>query len=240
MEEIIQNPKSKRQKMGDKQLNQDLLDQCPGSGQKSRRNAQLNPHAKKLDDLYKQIGDIWTPVKGYDLFIYHYRKMHKHKPVSNPWRLNLGKLTMPIVFVNVQLPIVFVNVQLLKLFEKKYNPKTCLIELDDESGFFPIKRYYIATVYQLDSSLDNKFRIRDLLTEYRNMSNDYKRWKLPLHRPRDENNKLRVFSRVEDPPYSIELFEDYFKSTYYSVCQILGVEASMFMEIVPMVLTTDI
>lgn len=101
MEETPEKPKAKKQKTEMRPLNQDLIEQCPNSGPKSRRVAQLNPLVEKLEDKHKNLGDVWTPQRGYDLFIYHCKKKYTHRLVLNPWNMNLGKLVVPNVFVNV-------------------------------------------------------------------------------------------------------------------------------------------
>lgn len=87
MEGTLETPKAKRQKIEMRPLNQDLIEQCPNFGSRSKRTTQLNPVAKKLEDKQRNLGDVWTPQRGYDMFIYHYRKKYTHKPVSNPWRM---------------------------------------------------------------------------------------------------------------------------------------------------------
>lgn len=118
--------KSKKQKIKTEQnveveqrkLHQDLLDQLRGSRAKSRRTTQLRPDAEKLEDKQKDLGDIWTTIRRYELFIFHYNSRIGHEPVCNPWKLNLGKLVVSNVFVNTDL---------MKLLVKHYNPKLKVI-----------------------------------------------------------------------------------------------------------------
>lgn len=71
-------PKGKKQKIEiehegtERRLNQDLIDQLPGSGPKARRSAQLREEIDKLDDKCKLIGDVGTSIRGYELFSFHY------------------------------------------------------------------------------------------------------------------------------------------------------------------------
>lgn len=48
------------------------------------------------------------------------------------------------------------------------------------------------------------------------MDTSYKRWKFPLHKQQEEGNQLKKFSHNEHPPFEEELFEQYFKYTYYT------------------------
>lgn len=164
------------------------------------------------------------------MFIYHYRKKYKYSPVSNPWNLNFGKLVMPNVFVNIEL---------IRALEKNYNPKTRVIHWHNGSQFMIITRDYIFMVFQLDASLEMKLRLRELL-EYCSMDTSYKRWKLPLHRPKGLGKQPMRFASNEKPPFFVELFEEYYQNTYYSAGQVLGIEASANVTIAPMVLVIDI
>jgi len=67
-----------------RKLNQDLVDQLPGSKPKARRIAQLRANVEKLEDKYKYVGNIWTPIRGYELFMFHYHIRHRMELVCNP------------------------------------------------------------------------------------------------------------------------------------------------------------
>lgn len=109
--------KGKKQKTGetspktkdeDRKLNQDLLDQVSGSTPKPKRYAKW-----KLEDNYIDVGDLYTTIRGYELFLFHYHRREKPKPICNPWQLGVGKLVVPNVFVNIDL---------LELLELNFNP----------------------------------------------------------------------------------------------------------------------
>lgn len=76
--------KPKKQKKEGKYLKQDLIDQFPESGPKYKRVAQLKTNVEKLGDRFEDLGDIWTPIRGYELFLYHYKKRNREEPISNP------------------------------------------------------------------------------------------------------------------------------------------------------------
>lgn len=97
----------------ERRLCQDLIDQLLGSVLKSRRSIQLDPSANRFEDIYQDIGDVWTNIQGYELFLFHYSRRTRHEPMCNPWKLNLGKIVVPNVFVNMDL---------FKLLAKHYNP----------------------------------------------------------------------------------------------------------------------
>lgn len=71
------------------------------------------------------------------------------------------------------------------------------------------------------------------------MDTIYKGWRLPLHKPKRDGNSVPLEDN-DKPPFHIDLFEPYIKYTYFSMCQVLGMEAPEYMSIVPMVIATDV
>lgn len=61
------------------------------------------PPKDQLEDKYKEVGDIWTAIRGHKLFLYHYLRQNKEMPLSNPWTTNLGRLVVPNVFSEYQI-----------------------------------------------------------------------------------------------------------------------------------------
>lgn len=79
----------------------------------------------------------------------------------------------------------------------------------------------------------------DLEKEFSRMDIIYKGWRLPIHSVK-QGNKPIPLQDSEGPPYHVDLFEPYVKYTYFSVCQVLGMDALEYMSIVPMIITADI
>ena len=79
-------------------------------GPKSRRSkfASLD----KIEDKYIEVGDIRTRTRGCELFLYHYVRRNHKAPICHPWEMNLGKLSLANVLINVEL---------LKVIISKYN-----------------------------------------------------------------------------------------------------------------------
>lgn len=48
-----------------------------------------------------------------------------------------------------------------------------------------------------------------------------------------------IFDENEEPLYDVDLFEEYFKYTYYSICQIMGIQTNPLMDVVHMILAMD-
>lgn len=162
MEENVEKPKERKQKTEKRKLNQDLIDQCLGSRPRPRRSVQ----ASKLLDKHRGLGDVRTPHQGYELFMYHYRKQFRFEPVCNPWRLNLGRLAVPNVFINIEL---------VKALASQYNSKKRTIQSPNGADMLVISQDLISNVFQLEGPMNFPFTIRDFLTEYHCMDTSYKR-----------------------------------------------------------------
>lgn len=99
-------------KKSGRKLNQDMIDQMGSPGARSHRAKTNLPIREQLEDIYKGIGDIFTILRGHELFLFHYFRRDEPMPISNPWKTGLGKLVVPNVFVNIDL---------LKLLVRNYN-----------------------------------------------------------------------------------------------------------------------
>lgn len=111
----VKSPESKEKKTKTKdappvrRLNQDMIQQMQAPDLKSKRSKQHLPGRDQLEDKYKEVRDVWTKVRWYELFLFHYLRRNKEIPLCNPWMTNLGKLTVPNVFVNLRLLEVMVR-----------------------------------------------------------------------------------------------------------------------------------
>lgn len=130
--------KRKRQKKEGRALNQDLLNQFSASSMKSRG---VKSKEDDLEDNQEFVGDIWTKIRGYDLFMFHWKRRMSLEPVSNPWRLNIGRLVVPNVFISLEL---------IKALASKYDPKTKTIYDKDNNPLVPIRKDFIETIFNLD------------------------------------------------------------------------------------------
>lgn len=162
------------------------MDQFPDSGPKSKRLSHLKSDV--LGDKYEHLGDVWMPMIGYELVLYHYRKRNKEEPICNLWIFNEGKLVIPNVFVSVDLII---------LLAKNYDPITKVIYDVVGKQLLPITRDYMSRAFGLDLTLEQPIDITLLTNEHSRLKDMYKRWRLPTHRPRDGNN-LRMFDENEN------------------------------------------
>ena len=82
---------SKREK---RPLQQSILDVLPNSIDKGSK--------KVFKDTTHGCRDPIIPISGWDLFWYFYEKRVEKIPVLNPWTLDLAKLIVPNVFIDVE------------------------------------------------------------------------------------------------------------------------------------------
>lgn len=146
--------KRKRQKKEGRALNQDLLDRFPASSMKSRR---VKSKEDGLEDNQKFVGDIWTKIRGYYLFIFHWKRRMSPELVSNPWRLNIGRLVVPNVFISLEL---------IKSLTNRYDPKTKIIYNKDNKPLVPIRKDFIETIFNLDFRNEAQIDVVKLKQEY--------------------------------------------------------------------------
>lgn len=150
--------------------------------------------------------------------------------MCNPWSFNLGKLVVPNIFVNVEL---------VKLFSKHYNIDLKSIYNLQGEPFIHVSKIALCEVFNLSDTCDELIVHEDLEKEYWRMDTTYKGWRLTLNRPRKDGDLVPLEDN-DEPPFLVDLFEPYLKHTYFSVCQALGIEASEFILIGPMVIAVNI
>lgn len=209
-EPLTTEEKPKRQKKEGCSLTQDLIDQQPSS---SLRPKKIKADEEGLEDRFEDLGDTWTKLRGYELFVYGYTKRVSPQPINTLWRLKLGKLVVANVFVNVEL---------MKALARNYNPKTIIIYNYMGKPILSITREVIDTVFELDQGFEEPIDLKKLTSEYFNLEHIYKRWRLPIHRPRNEGS-LVPLGQDDKAPYDVSSFHPGFKYTYYCVAQVLRI-----------------
>lgn len=153
--------------MEETKLNQDLLDQLPGSTPKPKRSAEW-----KLEDNNSDVGYVYTTTRGYELFMFHYHRHEKPEPICNRWKLNLGKLVVPNIYVNVDL---------LKLLAQNYDSKKRAICDRNGKPCFFISREAISEVFNLLGIYNYPIVLVNSLEEYQRLDTTYAAWRLPFH-----------------------------------------------------------
>lgn len=154
-----------------RKINQDMINQMSSPGAKSRRSKANLLVCDQLEDDFKEIGDVWTRIRGHELFLYHYSWRSKPTPISNPWITGLGKLVVPNIFVNVQL---------MKTLDRAYNATKICIQLSNGEAFIHLSVATIQEVFNLGLEFDVPLSFEKLEEEYTNMDTIYNGWNLAM------------------------------------------------------------
>ena len=113
--------------------------------------------------------------------------------------MNLGKLTVENVFVNVEL---------LKVIIRKYSVEDrCLYDKDGEK-FMEISIESLNEAFRLTDCLTKRLSFTELKNEYERLDISYMQWKLMLQKI--EKEPLTI---VDGLPFSTKLFNTYFYMT---------------------------
>lgn len=166
------------------------MDQFPDFGPKSKRSSQVRSNV--VGDKNEGLGDIRTPMRGFDIVLYHYRKKNMPRPICNPWTYKIGKLAVPNVFVNTNLMTALI---------KSYDLNTKTIKDAIGKILLPITRDFMSGVFDLDIILDQPIDPTILTNEYTRLTNKYKIWRLPIHRQK-EGNKGNFLKKLKTLPSS--------------------------------------
>lgn len=203
------------------------MDQCPTSSVRSKK---IKNEEEGLEDRFEHLGDIWTEIRGHELFLFGYKRRKAPEPISNLWKRNLGKLVVPNVFVDVEL---------MKALVDSYDPKTKTIYDYRGNPMVAINKQTIDMVFDLDWDVEEKIDMHKLSQEFFNLEDIYRKWRLPIHRPK-VGGSIIPFSKTDKVPFDVNQFHPYFKYTYYATAQVLGLEAHPLMDIGVMVLCADL
>jgi hypothetical protein len=76
-------------------LDQDLIEQLPSSAKRTKHAQETCIFSDSLNDREGLVKDIIIPILGQELFLYCYNHAKSVAPISNIWRLDIGKLDMP-------------------------------------------------------------------------------------------------------------------------------------------------
>lgn len=111
------------------------------------------------------MGDIRTYIRGFELFLFHYCRKTNHEPICNPWRMNLGKIVVPNVFLDVDL---------VKLLAEHYNSD--LKPICDPQGkpFVHLSKNAIEEIFGFEDICDHPIVYEDLKNEYWRLDTTYK------------------------------------------------------------------
>lgn len=80
-------------------------------------------------------------IAGGDLFLYFYKNKDGKVPVSNPWTLDLGKLIVQNVFVDVEL---------IQTLVENYHSVTRIVRMPSEDPLLVVTRSAIIDCFMLN------------------------------------------------------------------------------------------
>lgn len=115
--------------------------------------------------------------------------------LCNPWMTNLGKLTVPNVFINIRL---------LEVLVRNYNSVKRCIQLPNGEAFIRFSMGTINEVFNLDPSPDKPLSFGELEEEYLRMDTTYTSWKFSIHK-----RQAGELIEEDEPPFNIDLFRHY-------------------------------
>lgn len=185
-----------------RKLNQDIIDKLQSPGPKSRRSKQHFHRKDQLEDRFKGVGDVWTKVRGYELFLFHFLRKDIEMLICNLWITNLGKLVVPNVFVNIRL---------MEVLVKKYNSVKRCIQFPNGEVFIRFIHGTIDEVFSLDPNPDVPLSFEELEEEFVKMDTTYKGWNLDFHRV-----QKGILTKEDGPPFNMDIFRHYLQYTYMS------------------------
>lgn len=159
--------------------------------------------------------------------MFHYHRQDNPQLIGNPWRLNLGKLVVPNVYVNIDI---------VKLLIQHYDSKKREICNIERKPYFHVSREAIFEVFDLTEIYDYPIVLEDLVKYYCRPDTACIGWRLPLHML----NHDAPLEAKEGLRFHVNLFKTYLKYTYYSVGQVQGLNTRDFMMIEFMVIVVEI
>lgn len=117
------------------------------------RSKKIKSEEEGLEDRFEHLGDIWTEIRGHELFLFSYKRRDAPEPISNLWKKNLGKL----VVLNV-----FVDVELMKALVDCHDPRTKTICDYQGNPLVVINKQTIDMVFDLDWEVEEKIDMQKL------------------------------------------------------------------------------
>lgn len=161
--------------------------------------------------------DAHTNDRGWDVFYNFYGKRDKSIPVSNPWRLNLGKLVVPNVFVEPML---------IRELAKNYHHQSMTVKTTTDHDLVDVSKEVAIECFDLDRSALRRINKDRFKKEYYAKRDFFKQKILPLFLRKLYKGGKR-YLEMEMKPLDLTLFEDYFTKTYYALCQVLGEDCGL-------------
>lgn len=136
-------------------------------------------------------------------------------------------------------PNVFVNIDVVRAIARRYKEGTREILSHDEGRLGIINKKILEDVFMLDERKSWPLNVDELSGKFKSHDRIY-RSRVPAFRPTHLIRDEKALTLMDQPPYSIYLFVSYLNDTYFSLCQVLGLDAKLIIPNWMLVLCMDI
>lgn len=200
-------------------LYDDFLDQLPRSTNDRRLGLVLMQGNKLVEGLVYNscnVVEVRAPLGGLDMFKLWYGQRNLQHPLCNRWKYDMEKLVVPNVFPDIDL---------LRVVASRYDPDSWTVRDSDGEVMLTINKEEFQQVFDLSDPSTSMTPIdaEAFKAEYE-MSHAFFRTKLlHPHLARARGQRYQI-DQDEQEPLRIECFAKHFLGTYYSLCQILGLQ----------------
>ena len=121
------------------------------------------------------------PLHGRSLFWYFFANRNEKEPINYPWRLDLGKIVIPNVFVDIEL---------INLLDKHYEPTIKIVRKLDGMPLLVITKSCVEQYFRLSTQALTKIDIEHSKNEYQKIMKFGKYMEISHFMCKGHNNKL--------------------------------------------------
>src|SRR5271156_670981 len=190
---------------GKPSFSDEFLQLLPGSTQNKKIDAII------FKDDFKDIRDAETPgTTGFSLFSYFYNNADKAIPISNPWISGLARLSVPDVFLDVDLFLELAN---------HYDVLTKTIKRNDGTNLLVLNRNSFMQAFGLFSTMSTRIDIKKQQKRYKA---GVAHGLMKKHMPRETRD--HIFPEPAPYPYYYKDMHFYMKYNAYALCRVLGID----------------
>lgn len=154
--------------------------------------------------------------------VYWYQKRNDKVPASNPWTLDLAKLIVPNVFIDIEL---------IKDLSNSYHAPTKTARLPNGGCLFDVSRDAIIKCFILNKKVVVEVNLVKLEQEYKRLRRTYQSVELPLHMKTGDNNIILPIPSSKMDPFLVLKFQVCFKNTYNALWQVLEIDVEENMSV---------
>jgi hypothetical protein len=156
-----------------------------------------------------------TPdYSGISLFHYFWNNRVKPAPICNPWDLNMAKLIVPDIYVDIGL---------IRELAKNYCPVARVIRKKNKETLVSIDRRSVAEVFGITGALCTDIDLTKIKADYAKREHLIKKYEMPKFMPRVDRKLVKIPDNFK-PPFDLSVFHHYVKCTAYGVSRVLGLD----------------